>query len=169
MIDPKGEIAAFCDATDHWLPLICTMNVALATDQARELFGWDIPTMEERVEAVPAGAGGILFLPYLQGERTPNLPKARAIFHGLTTENMKPDFMARAVVEGVMLGLAYGLRRFKEVGIVPTEIRSPVAGAKARSGARSLLTCWVFRPSRSRLAKARPWAQRSMRPGPTVR
>ncbi len=131
VIDPKGEIAAFCDATDHWLPLICTMNVALATDQVRELFGWDIPTMEERVEAVPAGAGGILFLPYLQGERTPNLPKARAIFHGLTTENMKPDFMARAVVEGVMLGLAYGLRRFKEVGIVPTEIRLTGGGSKS--------------------------------------
>ena len=88
--------------------------------------------MDERVcEAVPAGAGGILFLPYLQGERTPNLPKARGVFHGLTTENMTPDFMARAVVEGVTLGLAYGLRRFKEIGIVPTEIRLTGGGSKS--------------------------------------
>ena len=131
VIDPKGEVAAFCDATDHWLPLICTMNVAAATEQVRKLFGWDLATMEERIEAIPAGAGGILFLPYLQGERTPNLPKGSGVFHGLTTENMKPDFMARAVVEGVTLGLAYGLRRFKDLGIVPEEIRLTGGGSKS--------------------------------------
>ena len=131
VIDPKGEVAAFCDSTDHWLPLTCTMNVAVATEQMRELFGWDIPTMEKRVEAVPAGAGGILFLPYLQGERTPNLPKGSGVFHGLTTENMTPDFMARGVVEGVTLGLAYGLRRFKDLAIVPAEIRLTGGGSKS--------------------------------------
>jgi xylulokinase len=131
VIDPKGEVAAFCDATDHWLPLICTMNVAAATEQVRELFGWGLSTMEERIGAIPAGAGGILFLPYLQGERTPNLPKGSGVFHGLTTENMKPDFMARAVVEGVTLGLAYGLRRFKDLGIVPEEIRLTGGGSKS--------------------------------------
>ena len=131
VIDPKGEVAAFCDATDHWLPLTCTMNVAVATEQTRELFGWDIPMMEERVAAVPPGAGGILFLPYLQGERTPNLPKSSAVFHGLTTENMKPDLMARAVVEGVTLGLAYGLRRFRDLGLVPQEIRLTGGGSQS--------------------------------------
>ncbi len=131
VIDPKGEVAAFCDATDHWLPLTCTMNVAVATEQVRELFGWDIPTLEERVKDVPAGAGGVMFLPYLQGERTPNLPKGCGVFLGLSTENMKPDFIARAVVEGVTLGLAYGLRRFKDLGIVPTEIRLTGGGSKS--------------------------------------
>ncbi|HEY1582550.1 MAG TPA: xylulokinase [Chthoniobacterales bacterium] len=131
VIDPKGEVAAFCDATDHWLPLTCTMNVAVATEQVRELFSWEIATMEERVAAVPPGAAGILFLPYLQGERTPNLPKASGVFHGLTIENMKPDQMARAVVEGVTLGLAYGLRRFKELGIVPEEIRLTGGGSRS--------------------------------------
>jgi xylulokinase len=131
LIDPRGEVAAFCDATDHWLPLSCTMNVAVATEQVRALFGWDIPTMEERVAAVPPGAGGILFLPYLQGERTPNLPKGSGVFHGLTTENMKPEFMARAVIEGVTLGLAFGLRRFKDLGIEPEEIRLTGGGSKS--------------------------------------
>ncbi|MEO7166164.1 MAG: xylulokinase [Chthoniobacterales bacterium] len=131
VIDPKGEVAAFCDGTDHWLPLTCTMNVAAAIEQMRELFGWDIPTMEERVAAMAPGAGGMLFLPYLQGERTPNLPKASGVFHGLTTETMKPDFMARAVVEGVTLGLAYGLRRFKDLKIVPKEIRLTGGGSKS--------------------------------------
>jgi xylulokinase len=107
------------------------MNLAVATEQTRELFGWDIPTMEQRVEATPAGAGGILFLPYLHGERTPNLPKASGVFHGLTTENMTADCMARAVVEGVTLGLAYGLRRFRDLGVVPTEIRLTGGGSQS--------------------------------------
>ena len=131
VVDPKGEVAAFCDSTDHWLALTCTMNVAVATEQMRELFGWDIPTMEKRVAAVAAGAGGILFLPYLRGERTPNMPKASGVFHGLTTENMSSDFMARAVVEGVTLGLAYGMRRFKDLGIVPAEISLTGGGSKS--------------------------------------
>jgi xylulokinase len=131
VIDPKGEVAAFCDATDHWLPLTCTMNVAAATEQLRELFGWDIATLEERAAATAPGAGGLIFLPYLQGERTPNLPKGVGVFHGLTMENMKPDFMARAVVEGVTLGLAYGLRRFKELGIAPAELRLTGGGSKS--------------------------------------
>jgi xylulokinase len=113
VIDPKGEVASFCDATDHWLPLTCTMNVAAAVEQVRHLFGWKVPQFEKEVESVLPGAGGILFLPYLHGERTPNLPKGSGVFHGLTTENMKPNFIARAVLEGVTLGLAYGLRRFK--------------------------------------------------------
>ena len=121
----------FLRRTDHWLPLACTMNVAVATEQMRELFGWDIPTMEARVAAAPAGAGGILFLPYLQGERTPNLPNGSGVFHGLTSENMTPEFMARAVLEGVTLGLAYSLRRFKELGIVPEEIRLTGGGSKS--------------------------------------
>jgi xylulokinase len=97
----------------------------------RQLFGWDVPELEKRIEGVSAGAGGILFLPYLLGERTPNLPKGSGVFHGLTTENMKPNFIARAVVEGVTLGLAYGLRRFKELGIMPDEIRLTGGGSKS--------------------------------------
>ncbi|MGI8432700.1 MAG: FGGY-family carbohydrate kinase [Chthoniobacterales bacterium] len=142
VIDAQGEVAAFCDATDHWLPLTCTMNVALAIQQIRELFGWDLATLEKRVAAVPAGAGGIQFLPYLLGERTPNLPKGNAVFRGLTTQNMTPDFMARAVVEGVTLGLAYGLRRFKDLGIAPEEIR--LTGGGSRSAVWRQIAADVF-------------------------
>jgi xylulokinase len=131
VIDLKGEVAAFCDATDHWLPLSCTMNVAVATEQVRQLFGWDIETMQERVATVPPGAGGILFLPFLQGERTPSLPNGSGVFHGLTTMNMKAEFIARAVVEGVTLGLAFGLRRFKDLGIEPDEIRLTGGGSRS--------------------------------------
>lgn len=131
VIDPEGEIAAFCDSTDRWLPLACTMNVTVATEQVRKMFGWSHEQLETHVSGVAAGAGGLLFLPYLNGERTPNLPLGTGVLHGLTTENMQPSHLARAVMEGVTLGLGYGLNRFRELGIKPTEIRLTGGGSKS--------------------------------------
>ena len=119
VIDPDGEVAAFCDSTDRWLPLVCTMNVTVATEQVRKMFGWTHEQLETNVASARAGAAGLLFLPYLNGERTPNLPHGTGVFHGLTTENMQPSHLARAAMEGVTLGLAYGLGRFRELGIDP--------------------------------------------------
>jgi xylulokinase len=131
VIDPEGEIAAFCDSTDRWLPLACTMNVTVATELVRKMYGWKHEELEAQVASAPAGAGGLLFLPYLTGERTPNLPAGSGVFHGLNPENMKPANMARAVMEGVTLGLAYGLSRFRELGIKPEEIRLTGGGSKS--------------------------------------
>ncbi len=131
VIDPLGEVASFCDSTDRWLPLVCTMNVTVATEAARKMFGWSHEQLENNVNASPAGAGGLLFLPYLNGERTPNLPGGTGVFHGFTAENMAPPQFARATMEGVTLGLAYGLGRFRELGIQPTEIRLTGGGSKS--------------------------------------
>ena len=131
VVDPQGEVAAFCDSTDAWLPLVCTMNVTVATERVRDMFGWDHARMEKEVAGVAAGADGLLFLPYLNGERTPNLPDGRGVLHGLTTGNMTPAHLARATVEGVTLGLAYGLRRFRELGVEPKEIRLTGGGSKS--------------------------------------
>lgn len=131
IIDPEGEVAAFCDSTDGWLPLVCTMNVTVATEQVRHLFGWDHARAEKEISSVPAGAAGVLFLPYLNGERTPNLPSGCGVFHGLNTQNMTPAHMARATMEGVTMGLGYGLARFRELGIAPTEIRLTGGGSKS--------------------------------------
>jgi xylulokinase len=132
IVDPQGEVAAFCDSTDKWLPLICTMNVTLATEQVRKLFGWDISRLNEAVGSAGAGAGGITFLPYLSGERTPNLPNGVGVFHGLTISNMNPTNLARAVMEGATLGMAYGLNRLRSLGIKPTEIRITGGGSKSK-------------------------------------
>ena len=132
VIDPVGEIAGFCDSTDAWLPLLCTMNVTVATETVRNLFGWSVAQLDSAIAGAPPGADGILFLPYLNGERTPNLPGGKGVFHGLTTRNMKPALLARAVMEGVTLGMAYGLERMRELGIVPKEIR--LTGGGSRSG-----------------------------------
>ena len=131
VVDPKGEIAGFCDSTDAWLPLLCTMNVTVATEAARNLFGWSVPQLDAAVEEAPPCAEGLLFLPYLQGERTPNLPAGSGVFHGLNTRNLKPALMARAVMEGVTLGMAYGLERMKALGIAPSEIRLTGGGSKS--------------------------------------
>jgi xylulokinase len=131
VIDEGGDIAGFCDSTDAWLPLLCTMNVTVATEAARKLFGWSHEQLDQQIRTVPPGADGLLFLPYLNGERTPNLPRGTGVFHGLTTRTMTPAHMARATMEGVTLGLLYGLHRMRTLGIAPTEIRLTGGGSKS--------------------------------------
>lgn len=131
VVDEDGEVAAFCDGTDAWLPLACTMNVTVATEQARGLFGWNHAALDAAVESTAPGAGGLLFLPYLQGERTPNLPRATGVLHGLTVANMHPAQLARATMEGVTLGLAYALNRFKTLGLQTKEVRLTGGGSRS--------------------------------------
>ena len=142
VVDADGEVAAFCDSTDRWLPLVCTMNVTVATEQVRRMFNWSHDELDRHVAAAPAGAGGLFFLPYLNGERTPNLPLGKGVLHGLTTETMVPGHIARAVMEGATLGLAYGLNRFRQLGIEPTEIR--LTGGGSQSAAWRQLCADIF-------------------------
>ncbi len=131
--DAQGEVAGFCDSTDHWLPLVCTMNLTLVSEHVRHLFGWGFAEFEEKLASVPPGAGGLLLLPYLTGERTPNLPRGHGVLQGITLENFTPAHLLRAAVEGVTLGLGYGLARFRELGVVPSEIRLTGGGSKSRA------------------------------------
>lgn len=133
VVDGQGEVAAFCDSNDQWLPLVCTMNVTVVTEQVREMFGWSIPQLEAAVSSAPVGAEGVTFLPYLNGERTPNLPNGTGVIHGLRTTNMTPANLARAAVEGATLGLGYGLKRFRELGMNPTEIRLTGGGSQSKA------------------------------------
>ncbi|MGV3663346.1 MAG: xylulokinase [Prosthecobacter sp.] len=131
VVDGQGEVAAFCDSTDQWLPLVCTMNVTVVTEQVREMFRWDLKQLEAAVKTAPPGAEGVMFLPYLNGERTPNLPNGSGVIHGLRPTNMAPANIARAAVEGATLGLAYGLKRFRDLGMNPTEIRLTGGGSRS--------------------------------------
>ncbi len=131
VVDAKGEIAAFCDSTDQWLPLTCVMNVTVVTEKVRSMFGWELDELEARIVESEPGAGGLQFLPYLNGERTPNLPDGKGVIHGLTTENMTPGNIGRAAMEGATLGLAYGLRGFRKLGMNPGEIRMTGGGSNS--------------------------------------
>ncbi|MFI0089579.1 xylulokinase [Streptomyces bobili] len=73
--DPTGTVAGFADAHGDWLPLACTLNCTLAVDRIATLLGLD----REAVEPTTA----LTLLPYLDGERTPNLPNASGLLHGL--------------------------------------------------------------------------------------
>ncbi|HRP06091.1 MAG TPA: FGGY-family carbohydrate kinase, partial [Opitutaceae bacterium] len=96
VIDPRGEIAAFCSSTGAWLPLLCTMNVTTVTEHVRTLFGQNHASMASAVESVAPGADGLLLLPYLAGERTPNVPSGSGVLLGLTQKTFTPAHFARA-------------------------------------------------------------------------
>lgn len=132
VIDPKGEIAAFCDSTNRWLPLLCTMNVTVATEMVRSAFKWPITKLESAVKKIPAGADGLTLLPYLEGERTPNVPNGTGVFFGVREKTFSDAHMARAAMEGVTLGMNYGLNRLAELGVKPTQIRATGGGSKAK-------------------------------------
>src|SRR5581483_4872436 len=128
VIDPRGEIAAFCDSTNRWLPLLCTMNVTVATEMMRECFGWSHEDFAAAAAKVRAGSGGLLLLPYLEGERTPNVPAGTGTMLGVNQKTYAPEFLARAAMEGVTMGMNYGLRRLKELGVQPAQIRATGGG-----------------------------------------
>ena len=131
VVDPQGEIAAFCSSTGGWLPLLCTMNVTTVTEQVRALFGQDHAALNAAVAAAPAGAGGLVLLPYLAGERTPNVPDGSGVLLGLNQQNFSSGHLARAAMEGVTMGMNYGLRRLAVLGVKAKEIRVTGGGAKS--------------------------------------
>jgi xylulokinase len=132
VIDPAGEIAAFCDSTNRWLPLLCTMNVTVATEMVRHDFGMNVKTFDATVARAKPGAGGLILLPYLEGERTPNVPDGTGVFCGVTPKTFTAEHFARAAMEGVTLGMNYGLRRLAELGVKPRQIRATGGGANSK-------------------------------------
>ena len=132
VIDPQGEIAAFCDSTNRWLPLLCTMNVTVATEMARQYFGWTHDKFAAAAASAPAGCDGLVLVPYLDGERTPNVPAGTGVFLGVNPKTFTAPHFARAAMEGVTLGMNYGLRRLAELGVKPTQIRATGGGAKSK-------------------------------------
>ena len=132
VIDPEGEIAAFCDSTNRWLPLLCTMNVTVATEMMRADFGYTHEQFESKAGQVPRGAEGLLLLPYLEGERTPNVPDGTGVMIGLNPRTFRASNYCRAAMEGVTLGMNYGLRRLAQLGVTAKQIRATGGGARSK-------------------------------------
>jgi xylulokinase len=142
VVDPVGEVAAFCDSTNAWLPLVCTMNVTVATELVRGLFKQNYASLEKHLASSPVGSEGVLFLPYLTGERTPSMPDSTGVLYGLNPGNYTEANLTRATVEGVTLGLNYGLNRMKELGIDPIEIR--LTGGASRNRMWAQISADIF-------------------------
>lgn len=130
--DPEGEIAAFCDSTGAWLPLLCTMNVTQTTEFFKNLLNINSEELERLAWQAPPGAQGLIFLPFIDGERVPVLPFASGSFFGLFRRNFNSSHLARAVMEGTIFNLGYGFSRMKSLGMKPSEIRATGGGAKSR-------------------------------------
>jgi xylulokinase len=107
--DPSGIVAGFADATGRYLPLVATLNAGRVLDAACLLLGVDHDELSRLALSAPAGAGGLVLVPYLEGERTPVKPDSTAALHGLTLDTADPAHLARAAVEGLLCGLADGL------------------------------------------------------------
>jgi xylulokinase len=132
VVDPLGEIAAFCDSTNRWLPLLCTLNVTVATEMVRADFGWSHEKFAGEAGRIPAGSNGLLLLPYFEGERTPNVPDGTGVWFGVNRRTFEAGHFARAAMEGVTLGMNYGLRRLAALGVKPAQIRATGGGAKSK-------------------------------------
>src|SRR3954467_9651631 len=107
--DPTGTVAGFADATGHFLSLIATRNAAQGLVPPARLLGVDYDELSRLALSAPSGAGGLVLVPYLEGERTPNRPDATGALHGLTQATADRAHLARATVEGLLCGLADGL------------------------------------------------------------
>jgi xylulokinase len=148
-VDPQGIAAAFCDSAGGWLPLACTLNCTLATDWIGGLLGLDHDGFEAALLASPPGARGLVFLPHLAGERTPNVPRGAAAFAGMRAEHDRDDFV-RAVAEGVTLGLAFAFGALGRAGLEPSEVT--LIGGGAASDAWAQLCADAFNVPVRRLA-----------------
>jgi len=132
VIDPTGNLAAFCSSCGGWLPLLCTMNCTVASEEIRQLMGYDVKALDAEGGKAPIGADGIVILPFFNGERTPNLPNGRASINGITAANFKKENLARAALESAIFGMRIGLDGFKSLGFKPKEIRLTGGGSKSK-------------------------------------
>jgi xylulokinase len=137
VVDPEGLIAPFCDSTGGWLPLLCVMNLTGVTDEVAALCAeasgndaYSLDALTSAAKSVPAGCGGLMWLPYLQGERVPNLPLATGTMIGMRTGSMRPGLLFRAALEGTSLNLAWGVKRLSALGIKVESLRLVGGGAK---------------------------------------
>lgn len=138
-VDPRGEAAAFCDSTGGWLPLGCTLNCTDATEWIRRLFGMEHSDVDTAL--ADKHASELTFLPYLEGERTPNRPESAGVFVGLRADHGR-DTIVRAVVEGVTFGVDYALDALGRAGVRPTTVT--LVGGGAASDAWAQLCADVF-------------------------
>ncbi len=143
-IDPAGRVHTFCHAVPGaWHIMGVTQAAGLSLKWFRDnlcieekrvagLMATDpYVLMDREAERAAPGSGGLVYLPYLMGERTPYLdPDARGVFFGLSAKSEKQD-MIRAVMEGVVYSLKDCLEIIREMGVNIEEIRASGGGGRS--------------------------------------
>lgn len=144
-IDKEGRIHTLCHAVPgKWHVMGCTQGAGLSLKWYRDNFchaemdtaeGMGVDPyylMDKQAEKVKPGCEGLMYLPYLMGERSPhNDPNAKGVFYGLSAKHNKYD-MLRAVMEGVSYSLNDCLEVVKEMGIDASEVRASGGGGKSK-------------------------------------
>jgi xylulokinase len=142
-------VAGFADATGHYLPLVCTLNAARVLDATARMLGVDHERLSQLALSAPSGSGGLVLVPYLEGERTPNRPRATGALHGLRLDTATPAHLARAAIEGLLCGLADGLDALREQGAQVRRVLLVGGGARSAALCRlapAVLGCPVLVP-----------------------
>jgi len=132
--DATGAVAGFADASGRFLPLVCTLNATKVTDAVARLLGVEVAALDALAAAAPAGSGGVVLVPYFDGERAPNRPGATGLLTGLRSD-VEREQLARAAFEGVVCGLLEGLDRLFDLAPPAAEGRTFLVGGGARSSA----------------------------------
>jgi xylulokinase len=114
--DASGTVAGFADATGRFLPLVCTLNAARVLDAVAAVLNVDAAGLSQLALSAPAGADGLVLVPYFEGERTPDRPHATGALHGMRLGTSTPAHVARAAVEGLLCGLADALDALVDQG-----------------------------------------------------
>jgi len=115
--DSSGAVAGFADASGRFLPLVCTLNAARIFDAATTILGKTHDEVGALALSSTPGAHGLTLLPYFEGERTPNRPNATGVFSGMNIANSNPADIARAMIEGMLSGLADAVAALEDLGV----------------------------------------------------
>ncbi|AXJ08589.1 xylulokinase [Arthrobacter sp. PM3] len=140
--DPGGTVAGFADAGGEYLPIAVTLNAARVLSSVAGLLGVDLDELSRLALQAEPGAGGVVLVPYFEGERTPNLPYAKASFHGLSIASSTRPNMARAAIEGMLCGLSGGLDALRVLG-APAD-RLLLIGGAVQNPAVQAIAAQVF-------------------------
>lgn len=140
--DPTGIVAGFADATGYFLPLVCTLNAARTLDATAAMLKVSLEELGELALSANSGAEGLVLIPYFDGERTPNLPDSRGSLHGITRTNFLDTNIARAAVEGMLLGMAEAVQALEHQGVVAQRIL--IIGGAAANRAVAQIAATIF-------------------------
>jgi xylulokinase len=147
--DPRGRTHLYrAAAPDLWYAMAAVQNAGLALEWVRKVFGVSWNDVYEEAFEVPPGSGGVAFLPYLSGERTPHFdPDARGAWTGLGLDHTRGHLL-RAALEGVAFALREAVEALEDLGTIVSELRLAGGGAGEASGTlwRQLLADVLGRP-----------------------
>ena len=140
--DASGEVAGFADGTGYFLPLVCTLNAARILDAATRILGVSHDELGELALKAKPGANGLTLLPYFEGERTPNRPDATGVFSGMNLSNSNPENFARAMIEGMLCGMADAVASLEKLGVEVKRIL--IVGGAAKNPAIGKIASALF-------------------------